>query len=585
MNDRGKRQDDALTPTPLLRLLLVEPDPRAALWITEVLRASWPGPVVISHAERIADAIGALGPEATGCILVDTSELDEDWLTAADQLRGVAPELPLLVLCDREDEATAVAALRAGAQDYLIKDGLAPAELRRSIRYAIERKRAEVALVHRALHDALTGLPNRALFLDRLHVALDRARRSGDRVAVLFLDVDNFKEINDSAGHASGDLLLVELADRLRTMLRPMDTVARFGGDEFTFLFEGLGDEREVVLIAERIARACKIPVRLEHGEATMGVSMGIAMVTDPGTPAEAVIREADAAMYRVKERGRGGYEVFDETTRSRAIERLELETALRQAIAKDQLRVHYQPNFSLGDRRALVGVEALLRWEHPDRGLIGAEEFIALAEETGMVVEIGQYVRAEVLRALARWRARRPEITITVNLSLRELQDMGLPSALHEALIAADLTPDALCFEIAESAVTRSPAAATRMLARLRELGVRTTIDDFGTGSSSVLALREFPVDAIKLHGSLLADLGTDQAVPVVGAMVEFAHALGLRVLAEGVETPAQAEQLRALGCDAAQGFLFARPVPEEDIVLLLDRADGEEELELSLN
>ncbi len=583
MEDRGKRLDDRFGTTTPMQLLLVEPDPRAALWISEMLRASWHDSMVIAHAERVADAMAALAKGATDCVLLDVSSLGEDWAAAAEQLRGVAAEVPLLVLADQSDDEAAIEALRAGAQDFLARGQLSPLQLRRAIRYALERKQAEVALVHRALHDALTGLPNRALFLDRLHMALDRARRSAALVAVLFLDVDNFKDINDTAGHASGDLLLVELADRLRTMLRPMDTVARFGGDEFTFLFEDLTDEREVVLIAERIARACKIPIRIEHGEATVSVSMGISMVADPRTPVETVVREADAAMYRAKERGRGGYEVFDESTRNRALERLELESALRRAIAEHQLRVHYQPNFALGDRDSLVGLEALLRWEHPERGLIGAEEFISLAEETGLVVEIGQFVLTEVLRVLAQWRARRPEMTITVNLSLRELADIDLPASLAAALRSAGVSPDALCLEIAESAVSRNPGQAGRMLRRLRELGVHTTIDDFGTGSSSVLALRELPVDAIKLHGSLLSDIGEGRSVPVVGAMVEFAHRLGLRVMAEGVETAAQADELRALGCDSAQGFLFSRPLPEEDVESLLQGADDERHLSLN--
>jgi diguanylate cyclase (GGDEF)-like protein len=566
-----------------MRLLLVESDPRAALWISEMLRESWHDSMVIAHAERPADAIGSLALGATECVLLDVSSLGEDWPSAVEQLRGVAAKVPLIVVSDRAEDEAAIEALRAGAQDFLTRSDLSPLQLRRSIRYALERKQAEVALVHRALHDSLTGLPNRALFLDRLHMALDRARRSAALVAVLFLDVDNFKDINDSAGHASGDLLLIELAERLRTMLRPMDTVARFGGDEFTFLFEELTDEREVVLIAERIARACKIPIRLEHGEAMISVSMGIAMVGDPRTPVETVIREADAAMYRAKERGRGGYEVFDESTRNRALERLELESALRRAIAEHQLRVHYQPNVALTERNALLGLEALLRWEHPERGLIGAEEFISLAEETGLVLEIGQFVFTEVLRALAHWRARWPDMTITVNLSLRELEDIDLPSTLAAALRGAGVSPDALCLEIAEPAVARNPGHAGRMLRRLRELGVQTTIDDFGTGSSSVLALRELPVDAIKLHGSLLSDLGNGRSVPVVGAMVEFAHRMGLRVIAEGVETAAQADELRALGCDSAQGFLFGRPLPEEDVEALLERADDGRHLSLN--
>jgi diguanylate cyclase (GGDEF)-like protein len=586
LEDRGDRRADGAGARAPLRLLLVEPDPRVAVWVGEMLRASWREPVVLAHAERLGDAVADLAGSTTDCIVVDVSPNDPDWPAAIEQLRGAAADVAIVALSDGGDEEAAITALRAGAQDCLPKPHLSPAQLRRVLQHAIERKHAEVALAHRALHDSLTSLPNRALFEDRLGVALDRARRSGALVAVLFLDVDNFKDINDTRGHMAGDRLLVELAERLRTMLRPMDTVARFGGDEFTFLFEDLADEREVVLIAERIARACRAPIALEPGEATVTVSMGIAMVTDPRTPAETLIRQADAAMYRAKEGGRGRYELFDESTRERALERLELEVELRRALDERQLRVHYQPSFSLSDTDAVVGLEALLRWEHPSRGMLGAEDFIALAEETGLVLEIGQYVLTEVLRPLSQWRLRRPAMTISVNLSLRELEDIGFLAMLTGALRAADVEPEALCLEVAENALARNPVVARRVLRALKDMGVQTAIDDFGIGPSSVLALRRLPVDAVKIHGSLLAELGSDpEETPVVAALVELAHALGLRVVAEGVESPAQVEELRALGCDRMQGFLLARPVPEEDVESLLNRVDGEEEYEYSLS
>lgn len=553
-----------------LRLLLVEPDARAALWIGEMVRAGWRDPLIIAHAERLSDAVEDLATSAPGALLIDVADGETEWLAAIEELRVACSEVPIVVIGERGDDHLALAALRAGAQDYMVRPELCAHTLRRALRHAIERKRTEVQLTHRALHDSLTGLPNRALFLDRLGMALDRARRSGACVAVLFLDVDNFKEINDSGGHAAGDRLLVELAERLRTMLRPMDTVARFGGDEFTFLFEDLTDEREVVLIAERIARACKVPMALDQGEVTVAVSMGIAMVEDPRTPPETVIREADAAMYRAKEHGGGRYELFDESTRDRALERLELEVALRRALSEGELRVHYQPSFSLRDSGGVLTLEALLRWEHPERGLISAAEFMAQAEATGLVLELGQYVLAEVLRPLPSWRAQRPGVRIAINLSLRELQDIGLPTMLAAALRNAGVEPDALCLEVAEGAVVRNPVAAGRVLGALRDMGIHTAIDDFGTGASSVLGLRRLPVDWIKIHESLLTELGSD-GTPVVGAVVQLAHALGLAVLAEGVETEAQAEELRALGCDGAQGFLFARPMPATEVDLLL--------------
>ncbi len=301
------------------RVLLIEDDARSAILIGEILRGAWDEGLVLTRTRRLADATQELLDRGSMCVLLDLSVAAEDPIDAVEQLRIAAPDVPLIVLAERGDEQLAVDAIRHGAQDYLVKSEVYPALLLRTIRHAVERKRSEVRLVHQALHDPLTGLPNRALFLDRLGVALDRSRRTNASVAVLFVDVDNFKEINDSLGHSAGDRLLTELAARLRTMLRPMDTVSRFGGDEFTLLFEDLSSEREVVLIAERITQAMGRPIRLEQGEAAVTVSIGIATVTDPTIPPETVIREADAAMYRAKELGRSRYELFDETSRQRA--------------------------------------------------------------------------------------------------------------------------------------------------------------------------------------------------------------------------------------------------------------------------
>jgi len=555
------------------RVLFVGADPRTALLVGEMLRTAWPEGLVFAHAQRLSDATQELLERGATCVVLDISDRSDEQLAAVDQLRTAAPDAPILVVADEPDDRVAIDIVKAGAQDYLIKSELSPSVLRRSLRFGMERKRSEVQLAHQALHDSLTGLPNRALFLDRLGVALDRSRRTNASVAVLFLDVDNFKHINDSLGHAAGDRLLAGLADRLRTMLRPMDTVARFGGDEFTFLFEDLASEREVVLIADRINRAASLPIRLDGTEAAVTVSIGIAMVADPNIPPETVIREADAAMYRAKELGRSRYELFDEATRARAMARLELESALRHAIERSELRVHYQPKVSLNGEAGVVGFEALVRWEHPERGLIPPSEFIPLAEETGMMMPIGEYVLAEALRQIVRWRRAKPDITISVNLSPRQLEDPGLVPMLAGAMRASGADPAVLTLEISEEAVTKNPAFAERALQGLKTIGVRVAIDDYGTGSSSLSTLKSLPIDILKIHESFVSGLGEDpdEDSPIVAAVVELGHALGLSVVAEGVETASQLAQLRMLGCDGAQGFLIGRPVPEEDIQALL--------------
>jgi diguanylate cyclase (GGDEF)-like protein len=557
-----------------VRALLVTPDRRTAALIAEMLQATWTDGLVVAHARRLSDATHELLDHPVSCVLLALNRREER-AAAVEQIRTAAPDAPILVLADEGDEDEAVAAVRAGAQDYLVSADLSPALLRRSLRHAIERKRQEAQLAHRALHDPLTGLPNRALFLDRLGVALDRSRRNDASIAVLFLDVDNFKEVNDSLGHAAGDRLLSGLADRLQSMLRPMDTVARFGGDEFTFLFEDLAGEREVVLIAERIRRAVSDPIHLEEGDITVAVSIGITLVTDPTTAPENVIREADAAMYRAKELGRSRYELYDESSRRRAVARIELEGALRQAIDSAELHLHFQPTVALTGAGGVTGLEALLRWQHPEHGLMMPSQFVPLAEETGLILPIGSHVLERALDELAGWRVHDPELTVSVNLSVRQLEDPRMVSIVARALDAAGVDPGAVFVDVSEAAVALDLEAASRALHGLRALGVRIAIDDFGTGSSSLATLKRLPIDAIKLHQSLVAGVGRDRGdEAVVHAIVELGHAFGVDVIAEGVETEAQLRRLRELRCDGAQGFLFGRPAPAHDVHALLTRA-----------
>lgn len=554
------------------RILLIEDDPGAALVIAETLRAGWPTGLVLDQADRLADATRELLEHGVRTVLLDLSLRGIDGISAIEHVRSAAPDAPIVVLADHDDDRRALAAIRAGAQDYLVKGDISPGLLARSMRYAIERKRLEVRLAHMALHDPLTGLPNRALFLDRLGVALDRSRRTSTRVGVLFLDVDKFKEINDSNGHDAGDTVLVGLAERLRAMLRPMDTVARFGGDEFTFLFEDLASDREIVLIAERIRRAVARPIRLTDGEARVTVSVGIATVVDPGVTPESVLREADAAMYRAKERGRSRYELYDESSRQRALARLELEAELAHAIEREQLRIVYQPRIALNGPPSVTGVEALVRWQHPERGLMTPSEFIPLAEETGVVHAIGGYVLQRALVQIVHWRRHHPGLTMSVNLSFRQLEDPGLATMLTNAMRATDVPPGAVCLEITEDAVTRNPDLATRSLGALKNAGVEIAIDDYGTGATSLASLKRLPIDTLKIHESFVTGLGNhSEETSIVGAVVELGHAFGLHVSAEGVETDLQLAQLRSLGCDEAQGYLLGRPMPEQEIEALL--------------
>ncbi|HET9105029.1 MAG TPA: EAL domain-containing protein [Solirubrobacteraceae bacterium] len=557
------------------RILLIDEDPRAAMLIGEMLRAAWPDGLIIAHAPRLNDATREVVDHGTSCVLLAIRGEPADPLEVLGRLISAAPDAPVIVLSEQVDEELALAAVKAGAQDVLRAREINPVLLARSVRFAIERKRTEVDLAQQALHDPLTGLPNRALFVDRLSVALDRSRRTGAPVAVLFLDVDDFKEINDTLGHAAGDVLLSVLADRFAEMLRPMDTVARFGGDEFTFLFEELESEREAVLIADRIARAAAQPLNLGETEVTeAAVSIGIAIVTDPSVDPDSIIRDADSAMYRAKERGGDRFELYDEATRERAAERLALESALRRAIERSELRVHYQPQVSLHGSSDLSGFEALVRWQHPERGLIDAREFLSIAESTGLIVPIGQWVITEALAHIARWRMTRPGVTVSVNLSARQLRDPSLPAAVATAIHDSGASPATLCFEVTEEAVQDEPDLAGSMLRGLSDLGVGLAVDDFGTGHSSLASFRQLPVQSIKIDPSFVTGLGDDpEDTALLSALVDLGHALGLRVVAEGVETDTQLAHLRSVGCDGAQGFLFSRPLPEDAVTALLGR------------
>ena len=419
----------------------------------------------------------------------------------------------------------------------------------------------------------MTELPNRALFLDRLALALARLRRRRSSLVVLFADVDRFKVVNDSLGHDAGDRLLVTLSRRLREVLRPGDTLARFGGDEFAVLCEEVPED-DVVGIAERMMEALAEPLTAGGREVFVSVSVGIAVTQDPDQRPEALLRDADAAMYLAKDRGRARFELFDEAMRDESTERLLLESALRRAPERGELRALYQPIVRLTDG-SMVAAEALVRWEHPERGLLEASQFVPLAEETGIIVPVGAWMLDEACREAASWSGNGDAAAVSVNLSARQLSRPDLVDAVDRALRESGLNPDRLWLEITESVLMEDPDAAVNALERLRALGVHLSVDDFGTGYSSLAYLRRFPVDALKVDRSFVAGLGRDpEDSAIVEAVVSMAHSLGLSVIAEGVETDEQLARLRDLGCELAQGFYFAAPVPSSALDPLSARA-----------
>jgi diguanylate cyclase (GGDEF)-like protein/PAS domain S-box-containing protein len=437
-----------------------------------------------------------------------------------------------------------------------------------------DRKRAEARLLHDAFHDALTGLPNRALFMDRLKLAIARARRHPERLfAVLFLDFDRFKIINDSLGHLVGDQLLIGIGKRLKASLRPEDTVARLGGDEFAVLIEDLADAPEAVEVAERLQKELAQCFHLSGHEIFTSASIGITLSSIGYDQPDEVLRDADAAMYRAKALGKARHEIFDQTLHARALNLLQMETDLRRAVERQEFSVHYQPIIDLSSKK-LRGFEALVRWQHPERGFISPLDFIPVAEDTGLIIPIGRWVLGEACRQIKAWQEQFPSepLQISVNLSGKQFTQTDLVEQIKCLLDEIGLEPRSLKLEITESTVMENTEVAIKLLQELEALGIELSIDDFGTGYSSLSYLHRFPLATLKIDRSFVSRMeGQNENAEIVRTIVMLARSLGMDVVAEGIETESQLSQLAALQCDYGQGYLFSKPVDAERASQLL--------------
>jgi diguanylate cyclase (GGDEF)-like protein len=404
--------------------------------------------------------------------------------------------------------------------------------------------------------------------------------RQPGHLAVIFLDLDRFKVVNDSLGHAAGDSMLIEVATRLSEVARRSDTVARFGGDEFVILCERLSVDEDAGVIAARISRAFEQPFMYEGQPMHVTGSMGIAVTDGSATSAEELIRDADAAMYQAKERGHGNgsFQFFDPGIRARAVARMTVEGELRRALENDEFRLHYQPLVKLDATHSIVGVEALIRWQHPQRGLLAPAEFMAVAEDSNLIVVIGRWVLDEACRQIAEWNAERPDaapLGVAVNVSARQLAHQSLSDDVAAALERHSVKPQWLTIEMTETALLEEAVASGSTLNDLSRLGVHIALDDFGTGYSSLSHLRRFPVDIIKIDRGFVSGLDSlSDDAPIVAAVTAMAHALGLTTIGEGIETAGQLQALQDLGCDEGQGFLLSHPLPAADVWALLQRS-----------
>ena len=698
MSDRGSPGG---RPT---RVLLVEDSAAEADLVRDMLARGTPGGFSVVHVQRLALALAPLRQGAADVVLLDLNLPDSIGLSGFEEIHRVAPSAPVIILTNVQSEAIAARAVRMGAQDYLVKREVNETLLRRAVRYAVERKRAEEALraseeryalavngandglwdwdlerdgvyfsprwkamlgyreeeiggrieewfdrvhpedlerlrtaltdhlegrtphfeceyrvytksgqmlwvlsralavrnaagqgyriagsltditarklaqerlLHDAFHDALTGLANRALCLDRLEQALKQYRRDPERVfGVLFFDLDRFKNINDSLGHSVGDQLLVEVARRLQRFLRPGDTVARLGGDEFAVILTDIGGVAEATHVAERIHELLAQVFVIRDHEVFTSASIGIAMISEKYERPEELLRDADLAMYRAKQGGTGCCEVFDSTMYESAVALLKLETELRRAVEREEFVMHYQPIVSVGSGR-ILGFEALVRWRHPEHGLILPDQFIPAAEETGLIVPLGWWVLRTACRQAHEWQQLfpvEPPLSISVNISGKLFLTSNMADRMLEVLQETGLPPESLRLEITESAMMDHRDAAVAELTRLRAAGVKLHIDDFGTGYSSLTYLQRFSYDSLKIDRSFVSGIRQEQeGTELVRAIVALGQMLNMNVIAEGVETPEQYRWLLAMNCPEAQGFWFSKPLDRNAAARLL--------------
>jgi diguanylate cyclase (GGDEF)-like protein/PAS domain S-box-containing protein len=526
--------------------------------------------------QKFCDVIGRTRQELHQLHLDDVKNVNDREADRVASQRLLTGEVPMTKVEKRYLRRDG-SAMWASVTSSLVRDAAGtPQYIINVVQDISQRKELEDRLMHQAFHDALTGLPNRALFLDRLSHGVAGAARRDAPLAVLFLDLDGFKVVNDSLGHDAGDALLVEVSRRLTGCLRPGDTVARLGGDEIAILLPEVSDPADAVRVAERVIATLQTPMPVRGHQMHVGVSIGIALHSNRQAQPGDLLREADIALYQAKGAGKGRAILFDAHMNEAAVDRLRWESDLRHAVAREELRLVYQPQVDLASG-AIVGVEALVRWQHPRYGLLNPNEFIPLAEETGLIIPLGKWVVREACREALTWEDLNPEImppVVSVNLSARQLQDAGLSDWIAATLRESGLPANRLCIEITEGTAMQDAISTTAILYALRGLGVRLALDDFGMGYSSLGYLQRFPVDTIKIDRSFVS--GVDQgggSVAIVRAVTALAHALGMDVTAEGIETEVQRRHMDAVQCDQGQGYLFARPMSAATLAGVLRR------------
>jgi diguanylate cyclase (GGDEF)-like protein len=563
---------DAGAPPRLDTVLLIEDNPGDARLIQEMLAEEPAAPFEVVCVGRLASGLEALAAGKARVVLLDLSLPDSHGLETFAKVYAHSPKIPIIVLTGNDDQELALSAVKTGAQDYLVKGKIDRQLLQRAMQYSIERKRYQEELERQANYDGLTGLPNRHLLHDRLRQTVAEQRHVRP-VTVVFIDLDHFKFINDSMGHNAGDELLCQVAERLQGSVRDSDTVARLGGDEFVVILNEQPREDVVFRAMQRILTRIAEPIHVNERELHVTCSAGISLYPQDGADVETLLKNADAAMYRAKAQGRNNFQFYTSEMNRLVNERLTLEHDLRRALQRGELLLHYQPRINL-ESGLVDGVEALVRWMHPERGLILPDSFIQIAEETGLIVQLGEWVLQQACEQSRAWKAARlPRVAMAVNLSARQFREENLVKRVAKIVRETGLKPGDLEMELTESLIMHDAELAIATLRELKALGVRLSVDDFGTGYSSLSYLQRLPIGTLKIDKSFVQGIGgvDPDAGVLAHAIISLGHSLHLKVVAEGVETEAQLAFLKQHRCDEAQGFYFARPLPPEECARFL--------------
>lgn len=558
-----------------LNILLIEDNMADARLLQIALDSLEDSHYSVHHVLCMQEANNALEKSRYDIVLTDLSLPDSDGFESIERLLEIDNSLPIVVLSGQDDEAFSLKAVQMGAQDYLIK-GIGDGHLiNRAIRYAVERKRAERNIQYLAHYDSLTGLGNRVLFRERLEYAVARAKRNQSQIAILFIDLDRFKHINDTLGHDMGDSLLVEVSKRLTGCVRKEDTIARLGGDEFVVVLEELNDMNAAALVANKIIDVLSAPCEIEQQQLYITPSIGITIYPNDNLDTNELLKNADTAMYLAKETGRNRYQFYTDDMNKESKNRLEIETKLRSALENDEFELHFQPKFDI-KTEDMTGVEALIRWNHPELGMVPPLDFIPLAEETGLIIPIGEWVIKKSCEYLQQWKTQGFEpFRVAVNLSPTQFNNNEIVDFILDTLIEYNIKPKEFEVEITEGLLMEDTETTINLLNKLKAWGLHISIDDFGTGYCSLGYLKKFPIDTLKIDRSFVKDIMTEpDDAAIAEAIIGLGHSLNLSVTAEGVEDEDQLKFLRQHGCHEGQGYFYSKPLDADSLAEFMEKS-----------